>query len=47
LVALHDNSAKTLDDVARHYARFFAAISPIVLTEQDQRDMVAYMKLLR
>jgi len=43
----HDNSAKTLDDVARHYAVLFGAISPIVLTEQDQRDMVAYMKLLR
>jgi cytochrome c peroxidase len=43
----HDNSAKTLEDVARHYARFFAVISPIVLTEQDQNDMVAYMKLLR
>jgi cytochrome c peroxidase len=43
----HDNSAKTLDDVARHYALFFAAISPIVLTEQDQKDMVAYMKLLQ
>jgi cytochrome c peroxidase len=43
----HDNSARTLEDVARHYARFFAAVSPIVLTEQDQQDMVAYMKLLR
>jgi cytochrome c peroxidase len=43
----HDNSSKTLQDVARHYARFFAAISPIVLTEQDQQDMVAYMKLLK
>lgn len=43
----HDNSAKTLEDVARHYARFFAAISPIVLTQQDQDDMVAYMKLLK
>lgn len=43
----HDNSARTLDEVAQHYARFFAAISPIVLTEQDQQDMVAYMKLLR
>ena len=40
-------SAKTLEDVARHYATFFGAISPIVLTEQDQQDMVAYMKLLR
>ena len=43
----HDNSAKTLEDVMRHYARFFAAISPIVLTEQDQQDMIAYLKLLR
>lgn len=43
----HDNSARTLDDVAQHYARFFKAISPIELTDQDQRDMVAYMRLLR
>jgi len=43
----HDNSAKTLEDVARHYATFFSLVSPIVLTAQDQQDMVAYMKLLR
>lgn len=43
----HDNSARTLEDVARHYAAFFAAVSPIVLTAEDQADMVAYMKLLR
>lgn len=43
----HDNSAQSLDDVVRHYALFFSLISPIVLTEQDQQDMVAYMKLLR
>lgn len=43
----HDNSAKTLEDVARHYALFFSVVSPIVLTAQDQADMVAYMKLLR
>ena len=43
----HDNSAKTLEATAQHYAKFFGAISPIVLTEQDQQDMVAYMKLLR
>jgi hypothetical protein len=51
----HDNSAKTLEEVARHYARFFAIISTppgggnpgIVVTEQDQADMVAFMKLLR
>ncbi|WP_280155525.1 cytochrome c peroxidase [Piscinibacter sp. XHJ-5] len=43
----HDNSAKTLEDVARHYALLFSLISPIVLTPEDQADMVAYMKLLR
>ncbi len=43
----HDNSAQTLHDVVRHYARFFGAISPIVLTQQDQDDMVAYLQLLR
>lgn len=43
----HDNSAKTLEDVARHYALFFSVVSPIVLTADDQADMVAYMKLLR
>ncbi len=44
----HDNSAKTLEDVAAHYARFFAFVSGgfIQLTPQDQQDMVAYMKLL-
>lgn len=50
----HDNSAKTLEDVVAHYARFFALISTprgggepvLVLTEQDQADIVAFMKLL-
>jgi cytochrome c peroxidase len=44
----HDNSAKTLEDVAAHYATFFAVVTQgfIVLTPQDQKDMVAYMKLL-
>jgi len=50
----HDNSAKTLEAVAAHYATFFAVISTpggggepaLVLTEQDQADIVAYMKLL-
>ena len=44
----HDNSAKTLEDVAAHYAKFFSASSNglIVLTPQDQMDMVAFMKLL-
>ena len=51
----HDNSAATLADVVSHYAKFFAIISTppgggppaLVLSKQDQADMVAYMKLLR
>jgi cytochrome c peroxidase len=44
----HDNSAKTLEDVAAHYAKFFAVVTvgAIQLTPEDQRDIVAYMKLL-
>jgi hypothetical protein len=44
----HDNSAKTLEDVAAHYARFFDFVTGgfIVLTEQDQADIVAFLKLL-
>jgi cytochrome c peroxidase len=44
----HDNSALTLEDVAAHYATFFSVVTGglIQLTEQDQRDMVAFMKLL-
>lgn len=44
----HDNSAKTLKDVAAHYARFFSVVSGglIVLTPQDQKDLVAFLKLL-
>jgi hypothetical protein len=43
----HDNSAKTLEDVARHYALFFSIVSPIQLTPEDQADIVAYLKLLK
>jgi cytochrome c peroxidase len=51
----HDNSAKTLADVVEHYAKFFAIVSsppnapgpPLILSEQDKADIVAYMKLLR
>ena len=45
----HDNSAQRLEDVAAHYADFFAVVTQglIVLTPQDQADMVAYMKLLK
>ncbi len=42
----HDNSAKTLEAVAAHYAKFFVYVAGIVLTPQDQQDIVAYMKLL-
>jgi len=44
----HDNSAKTLEDVAAHYATFFEFVTGgfIALTTQDQKDMVAFMKLL-
>jgi cytochrome c peroxidase len=52
----HDNSAKTLDDVVEHYRQFFLVVSDpdgpgpaaplIVLTEQDKKDIVAFLKLL-
>lgn len=53
----HDNSAKTLLDVAKHYADFFALITDpdgpegpaepaLVLTERDQADIAAYLELL-
>jgi len=43
----HDNSAKTLEDVVAHYARFFLTIpAKIQLTRQDQEDIVAYLRLL-
>jgi cytochrome c peroxidase len=51
----HDNSAKTLEDVLRHYALFFAIVTdpafdgdpPVILTEQDQADIIAFLKLLQ
>lgn len=45
----HDNSARTLEDVAAHYTRLFAVFdprNPIVLTAVDEADIVAYLKLL-
>ena len=44
----HDNSAKTLEDVAAHYAKFFNVASGglITLTPEDEQDIVAFMKLL-
>jgi cytochrome c peroxidase len=44
----HDNSSKTLEDLATHYQRFFALFNPpILLTRQDKADIVSYLKLLR
>jgi len=46
----HDNSAKTLEDVAEHYAFFFLtspSTTGFVFTPQDQADVVAFLKLLR
>ena len=51
----HDNSAKTLEDLVKHYKQFFEiATAPgfdgdpaVVLTEQDQADIIAFLKLLR
>jgi cytochrome c peroxidase len=44
----HDNSAKTLEEVAKHYTRFFNFVTGgfIQLTTQDEADIVAFMKLL-
>ena len=42
----HDNSAKTLEEVVQQYARFFGVLG-LTLTEQDQKDLVAYMKLMQ
>ena len=52
----HDNSAATLEDVVEHYSQFFLVVSDpdgpgpaeplVVLSEQDKRDIVAFMKLL-
>jgi cytochrome c peroxidase len=53
----HDNSAKTLEDVAAHYNLFFTfttdpdgpgPLPPLIsLTPQDEADIVAYLKLLK
>ena len=44
----HDNSAKTLEEVAAHYTHFFDFVTGgfLHLTPQDEADMVAFMKLL-
>jgi len=52
----HDNSAKTLEDVLLHYREFFLIVTdgdgpgpqpPLIdLSEQDMKDIIAFMKLL-
>ena len=43
----HDNSAKTLEDLAQHYSDYFAIVLGVGLTPQEQADIIAYLKLLR
>jgi len=42
----HDNSSKTLEEVAEQYRIFFATEAGIDLTPQDEADIVAFLKLL-
>jgi len=42
----HDNSAKTLADLAQHYSDYFVIVLGVGLTAQEQSDIVAYLKLL-
>lgn len=50
----HNNGAKTLEDVLAHYRLFFIIATPavfpgappIVLTDQDMADIIAFLKLL-
>jgi cytochrome c peroxidase len=43
----HDNHAKTLEDVANFYEGLFQEQGMVQLTEQDKKDMVAFLKLLK
>jgi cytochrome c peroxidase len=50
----HNNGAKTLEDVIRHYRTFFMIAvpvvfpraEPLVLSDQDMADVIAFLKLL-
>ena len=50
----HNSGAKTLEDVVNHYAFFFEFATPIampgappiIMTEQDKQDLLAYLRLL-
>ena len=43
----HDNSAKTLEDLAQHYSDYFAIVGVGPLDAQTQADIIAYLKLLK
>lgn len=43
----HDNSAKTLAQLAQHYSDYFLIVIGHGLTAQEQSDIVAYLKLLK
>jgi len=42
----HDNSARSLEELAEHYTFFFETLVGITLTKQDEADIVAFLKLL-
>jgi cytochrome c peroxidase len=50
----HNSGAKTLEDVVNHYAFFFEFATPIampgappiIMTEQDKQDLLAFLRLL-
>ena len=42
----HDNSAKTLADLASHYSDYFQIVGLPPLSAQEQSDIIAYLKLL-
>lgn len=43
----HDNSAKTLEDLAQHYSDYFVIVGVGPLDAQTQADIIAYLKLLK
>lgn len=42
----HDNSARTLEELASHYSDYFQIVGLPPLTAQEQSDIIAYQKLL-
>ncbi|MEO8705975.1 MAG: hypothetical protein ABI867_38455 [Kofleriaceae bacterium] len=42
----HDNSAKTLAQLAQHYSDYFQIVGLPALTAQEQSDIIEYLKLL-